>query len=181
VSEVGDPFVPAKPLGGILGEIKRLFDEYRLRGVCIDTNLLVLLVVGFTTPDAITQHKRTSGYTLRDFDVLHRFCSGFQRRVTLPHVLAEASNFLRSERERATLRALVSSFVELTIPSVEAVARPEYIRLGLTDAALLARGTAQDDYLLLTADGQLAAAARYASAPVIAFDVLRPLPLLVRD
>jgi hypothetical protein len=154
-----------------IGEIDRLFLEYRQRGVFLDANLIVLLVVGIVSPAHVSSHSRTSRYGRDDFEILFRFAQGFQRIATLPNVLTEASNLLKSEAERVTLRGLIDRWDETLVASREAAALPEYEYLGLSDAAILK--IVSGKYLLLTDDGPLANAARTLSTAVIHFDLLR--------
>lgn len=58
----------------------------------IDTNLLVLLVVGRVNPERIQSFKRTSGYDKQAYDALERIVLHARRLVALPHVWAEVSN-----------------------------------------------------------------------------------------
>lgn len=59
----------------------------------IDSNLLVLLVVGETDGEVITRHRRTRSYRAEDYDLLVRLINdtGHQVYVT-PNTLTEASN-----------------------------------------------------------------------------------------
>lgn len=154
------------------GEIDRLVSEYRGRGLLLDSNLVVLLVVGAVSPECVARHRRTSAYTSDDFEILQRFCGFFARLVTLPNVLTEASDLLYDGREQALLRALcIESWDETTVVSREAAATREYEYLGLADAAILSSTTAS--FLVLTDDNRLAAAIMNKQGPVIHFDWLR--------
>lgn len=65
---------------------------YRRAGVLMDTNLLLLYLVGAFDPEEVPRFKRTSQFTPADFALLVRFLELFQRIVTTPHVLTEAGN-----------------------------------------------------------------------------------------
>ena len=130
---------------------------YRDRGLFLDTNLILLLVVGARDPRAVARHRRTSDYTADDVEILRRFCGLFARLVTLPHVLTEASDLLHSGEEQAVLRSLgIEVWEEQSIASREAAAAPEYAYVGLADAAILERIVGS--YFVLTADDKLARA-----------------------
>jgi hypothetical protein len=112
--------------------------------VVVDTNLLVLLVVGSASKDYIAQHKRlATDYTTDDFDLLGLILSEFSDIVLLPHILAETSNFARQIKNPAraqiqnTLRTLIATTAELPLPSVFGAQRDEFDELGLTDAVIL--------------------------------------------
>jgi len=61
-------------------------------GLLIDTNLLVLYVVGTVNLDRIDSVKRTRQYTQRDYRLLVRLLNNFSSLYTLAHVMAEVSN-----------------------------------------------------------------------------------------
>lgn len=145
--------------------------------VVLDAQLSVLLAVGATGRHLIRSHKRLSAYDERDFDILVEVMNLQETIVWCPNVLSETSNLTRQINEPArsaianTLMKLVSTAAESYVPSVEAVARPEYQRLGLTDAALLT--LAAGDAVLLTADLDLHVAAETAGMMSVNFNTLR--------
>src|ERR1700712_1587125 len=59
--------------------------------VLVDTNLLLLYIVGRANRNYIRGHKRLSGYNEADFDLPVQTISAFSDIVLLPHVLAEVS------------------------------------------------------------------------------------------
>jgi predicted nucleic acid-binding protein len=127
------------------------------RSVLLDTNLLVLLIVGATSEANIARHKRTKSYDVQSFRLLRgTLLARFTSLVTTPHVLAETSALLRQCAEplrsdlTETLGRWASESREQHLPAAEVVPRPEYIRIGLTDAALVAH--ASNDMVLLTDD-----------------------------
>ena len=139
------------------------------RAVAVDANLLLLFVVGSTSRDYIAKHKRLRDtYTTDDYDLLVEMIDRYSDMVLLPNALTELSNLLRHIDEpakskiAAQMKRLVEIAPETYIPSRMAVSRPEYARLGLTDAVLLERASREVDGpapTLLTADLDLAIAA----------------------
>jgi hypothetical protein len=133
--------------------------------VVIDTNLLVLLVVGSASEKYISQHKRLEEFTIEHFDLLNFVIADFSEIVLLPHILAETSSLaahIRSparEKVMAVFRQLIETCPELPIPSIYGAQRGEFVGLGLTDAMMLhfcamdMRGISPT---LLTADSPLA-------------------------
>jgi hypothetical protein len=112
--------------------------------ITIDTNLLVLLIVGLTDPTYIGRHKRLAGvYGERAFRSLEALLATAPRLVITAHILTEASNLLRqtSEPMRSRIMSELGTFIagadEALIPSRIAAESPSFIRLGLTDAAIL--------------------------------------------
>lgn len=131
----------------------------RPRDILIDTQLLVLLVVGLASRDFIGKHKRLQDYSVSDFDALLQLIAPPVRLILLPNILSEASNFLdhlgepiRSETFNV-FAELIKLEAEIYVPSAVAAALPIFIRLGLTDAACLSGETG--DAALLTADTEL--------------------------
>ena len=57
--------------------------------VLVDTNLLLLYIVGLANRNDIGAHRRLSGYNEADFELLVQTISIFSDIVLLPHVLAE--------------------------------------------------------------------------------------------
>ncbi len=129
----------------------------------IDSNLLVLLVVGRVNHSLVGRHRRLKQFVPEDFDRLVEVLTGADRILVTPNTLTEASNLLAYQRgpERARLseelRRLIEREIEIVVPSVVAATRSEFRRLGLTDAALIE--AASDERQLLTADLKLFRAA----------------------
>ncbi len=143
----------------------------------LDTNLMVLLIVGLASQEYILRHKRTQSYTVEDFLLLQDILARAPSVITIPHVLAETSNLVRqfAEPGRTRLCAVLQNFVvdcvETTVASKAAAGRPEFRFLGLTDAALL---EAQNDTsVLLTDDLDLYVASVSAGRQAINFSHLR--------
>lgn len=126
------------------------------RGYLIDTNLLILFVVGSENRDIITRHRRLKGYSAADYDKLRQMIDSAGRIVVTPNTLTEASNLIRQhgEPERSDilnrLRNIIEQSEELVVASTAAARNPEFRRLGLTDAVLLEVAT--EDTPLITVD-----------------------------
>ena len=109
----------------------------------VDANLLVLLVAGLTERGLIGKHRRLRTYSVEDYDLLAELLGRAGQVFVTPNTLTEASNLLAQhgepERSRllATLRSLIEASPETVIGSREASGHPAFLRLGLTDAALL--------------------------------------------
>jgi hypothetical protein len=129
----------------------------------LDTNLIVLLVVGLADEQAVPKHKRTRAYSVNDFRLLLKIISTYQEVRVIPNALSEASNLLDFDGDGlpAKIFARFSQFVSVTeecyVPSIDALRRNECQRLGLTDAATLELGTR--DFHILSADVGLCLAA----------------------
>ena len=126
--------------------------------VLLDTNVLLLFLVGNGAPDRLTW-KRLARFDLADVLRLNREI-GRRRHVSLPNILTEVSNFLGSGRQEAMpgaaalLAAYCLGLQEVYVKSSEVVADAVYGRLGLTDTAIYRM--AETDTKVVTADYELA-------------------------
>jgi hypothetical protein len=133
--------------------------------IILDTNLLLLFVVGMTEQEYVVKHKRLSAYTIADFHLLLDMLSAAKAIVVTPNTLTETSNLIKhiNEPARSHIYGFFQKLVKATeteerfIESRIAVDRPEFLRLGLTDSALLQVGA--ESHTLLTADLNLYLAA----------------------
>jgi len=149
----------------------------RKNGILIDSNLLVLLIVGGVNRDRISRFKRTANYSSADWDLLSGILEQISRRYTLPHVLAELSTLTdlkgpELEVARDVLRMLIGELSELQIASVDACATPLFMRLGLTDAAI-AEAARLHHCSVLTDDSGLYTALATDGSSVAMFNHLR--------
>ncbi len=125
----------------------------------IDSNLLLLYVVGRSSRDIIAKHRRLRQYTAGDYDALLDFLDGVDQVLVTPHTLAETSNLLaqHGEPERsglfAQLRRLIHESKEVVVSGAAASNNRAFTRLGITDAALLEAITERTP--LLTVDFDL--------------------------
>jgi predicted nucleic acid-binding protein len=134
-----------------------------VKGLLLDTNLLLLLVVGLANEAWIEAHKKLDAYNLLDYEVLRNFITNFETLCVTPNTLTECSNLSRQIKGDAkrgislTLGKLIRSVTELHVRSIEICEGEDCLRLGLTDAVLLA--LMKQDMTLLTADHDLYQAA----------------------
>jgi hypothetical protein len=111
--------------------------------IVVDTNLLVLLVVGSASIEYINKHKRLTSFSTDDFELLVELIGMFSDIVMLPHILSETSNLIKQIDNPARLKiqhsfgTLINTTTELPLPSVYGVQRSEFAKLGLTDAMIL--------------------------------------------
>lgn len=149
-------------------------------GLLVDTNLLVLLVVGNVNPGLIAKHRRLDGYTFSDYEVLIDLVNLVDRVFLTPNTLTEVSNLLgqHGEPERTLLmeglRVLIEGSDEIVIASTQASANPAFPSLGLTDAVLLEAVSSERP--LVTVDAQLYSLAT-AKGQYVAWDFLNELEI----
>ena len=119
-----------------MGDPVTLIQQHRGKGVLLDANLLVLLLVGTVNRLRIAKFKRTQGYSLEDFDLLARLLDWFGSIIVTPHVLSQASDLAAVPSEelraiRATFGFLVGRSREIYDPAKDLVANPVFTTLGL--------------------------------------------------
>ena len=142
----------------------------------LDTNLLVLHLIGQLAPDLIGSHKRVRAYQRGDFETLNEFLAG-RRLCTNVAVLTETSNLLGAggrETPAGAQRALASFAKEAEVMAidVDAICKlPVLVRYGFTDAALVL--AAIDGIAVVTDDFPLAGLMAKRGLPVINFNTLR--------
>ena len=111
-------------------------------GCFIDTNLLVLLVVGSVGRDFIAKHRRLRAYSAEDYEILIELLDRVERVYVTPNTLTETSNLLaqHADPERSRffdrLRFIIQESKEVTVVGAQASSNSAFNRLGLTDAAL---------------------------------------------
>ena len=149
----------------------------RATGVVLDSNLLLLLVVGLAGEKYVAKHKRLAEYTVEDFRLLTRSISGVECVIVTPNTLTETSNFLGyiAEPDRSYLFNVFREFIgtanEKYLESDVSSRRPEFPRLGLTDCVLL--DAVSDAIPLLTADLDLYLAALANGRTAVNFNHMR--------
>lgn len=147
-------------------------------GLLIDTNLLVLFVVGTAAKEYIAKHKKLTEFTVEDYDLLVKLIARASEVLVTPNTLTETSNLAAYIGEPArskvmdVLRTVSIDSQERYVPSSAAARRSEFIRLGLADAALL-EATAAEKVTLLTADFNLYHAALAKGSQALNFNHLR--------
>ena len=132
-----------------------LFEKYKSKGVLIDSNLLLLLAVGFYRRQRVETFKRTRRYSVDDFNLMWRVLGYFERCITTPNILTEVNNLMRNLDDRelnpaaAAFSKLIAELFEVYVPSSEAVSHAAFPQFGLTDCITVA---ATQDVLVITDD-----------------------------
>ena len=109
----------------------------------VDTNLLLLYIVGAVDQSQIGQHKRLTAYSLDDFDLLTNYIDG-RDLVSIPNILTETSNLMGQglhgktlAKARLGLKLITEQLQEIFVPSKTATQVNEFHWLGLTDCAIV--------------------------------------------
>ena len=163
-----------------MNEIDQLIAEHRGGQLLVDTNLLILCLVGRTNPRRIEAFERTSAFAIADYEILEILIAQFQQIVTTPHILTEVSNLAgklaRPElrRLRELLRDWIGTTLEIFEPSSGVVTDAAFKNFGLADAAITSL-CSRAGLLLLTADVNLYGAVTNRGFPAINFKQIQAL------
>lgn len=113
------------------------------KSVLLDTNLLLLLIVGLTSERYIRAHRALKAYTEEDYKVLVSTISGAKEIVCTPNTLTECSNLMDRIAEPAlseitgVFRRFIGNTREAYIESSRAALLGDFPRLGLADSILI--------------------------------------------
>jgi rRNA-processing protein FCF1 len=138
-------------------------DEALPKLLLVDTNALILYLVGQSDQALISRFKRTNKYNVADFEHLRNVIQRFGRIgrvVTTPHVLAEVSNLAGQLAEPGRTRvfrvlaAIIPELDERHAPARDFYESPEFVKIGIADTAIT--NLVDSDYLVLTDDYRLA-------------------------
>ncbi|MEJ2881525.1 hypothetical protein [Pedobacter sp. GR22-6] len=112
--------------------------------VLVDTNALVVIVLGMMDPSIINTHKTTSIYEIEDYETIMSLIDyDLNKILVLPSTLTELDNLLNSfngryrELYNLTFRKILTETTEKTLSS-RTVENSFYLPLlGLTDSLIL--------------------------------------------
>lgn len=151
-------------------------------GLLVDTNLLLLYLIGGLRRELIRSFKRTSNFSEAEFLLLAQIITHFNRSVTTtPHILTEVSNFLSQHHEperSALLKFLgdsISSWNEEQPAAKQLVRRDFFPRFGLTDTGIV--DVSRSSFLVLTNERALAGFLTKRNIAVLNFQDLKSLCL----
>ena len=109
----------------------------------IDTNALIILLVGLVDPVLIKSHKRTSIYEEQDFFNLISLIGDFNNLVVLPNVWTEVDNLLNNFGRGYKKKYIdeISQTIKITsekyLNTKTAITSSGFYDLGVTDSLLL--------------------------------------------
>lgn len=154
--------------------------KHQGHGVVVDTNLLLLYLVGELESALIPNFKplRSLGLGIPEYHTLCRLLRHFPNRLlTTPHILAEVSNHaekLKGSHQRALFVSLAATFgcLDERHEGARLIATDEsFTGYGLTDAAISRLSTQR--YLVVTIDFPLAGHLEKRGVAVLNFNHLR--------
>ncbi len=133
-------------------------NKYHNRDLLFDTNLLIVLLAGYTDELFISKVKATRTYTKEDFYLLKKLTQHF-RIATTPHILTEASNLCEKaekyykEKIFHTFSQTTITLLEIQTPSKAVTSTPVFLKFGLTDSVIFK--LAKEGLIILTDDFDL--------------------------
>lgn len=136
----------------------------------IDTNALVVLIIGLIDTKLINTHKRTSIYDESDFLDLLAFINNIDRLIVLPNVWTEVDNLLNDFSGNykypylVNLTNIIKGTSEKFLSSEKATTSSFFSDLGLTDSLLIQHG--KECECLITSDSKLSDYAIASGIPV---------------
>lgn len=103
-----------------LNDIRKYIFRDAPEGLIVDTNLLILFLIGKYDIDLVENCRLTSKYHKDDYELLCRIMQLFKKLIITPHIVAEISNLSKNELKDQKLAAYVSVFINfLNTPSLE--------------------------------------------------------------
>ena len=155
-----------------------LVERFRSKGLLIDTNLLLVLLVGNVEPRLVGKMARTTDYNPTDYEKIRELIELFRPRIaTIPQVLTETGNLLKrnSGNLRFDLQRQLALFIagslEARILSKRVPPHPAFDDLGYADTAILKAASGR--FLLVTDDGPLQGRAAACGVDTLPFGWLR--------
>jgi hypothetical protein len=132
----------------------KLIQKYKQKGLLVDTNILLLYIVGIVNVDLIRNLSRTANFTENDFYLVEKFINFFDVNITTPHILTEVSDLLGN---RIELQLALGKYIELIeekfLESKQITRTKTFLQFGLADTAITE--TAKNSYLVVTDDNPL--------------------------
>lgn len=102
-----------------LKDIETYVVKYRPEGLIIDTEVLILLLVGTYNIDCIETCKFTNKFSKQDLALVQRIISYFKKIIITPHIIAEVSNQSKQEFKGNKMYDYFRSLVNLLKSTTE--------------------------------------------------------------
>lgn len=125
----------------------------------IDTNALVILLLGIIDTKLIGKHKRASIYEINDYKNLLNFIGDYSNLLVLPNVWTEVDNLLNDfsgnykYKYLATIKEIIQNTSEKYFESSKIILSYNFDVVGLTDSILIE--IAKDCKCIITSDSKL--------------------------
>ena len=135
--------------------LEEIFGKYRQKGIFVDTNILVLYIVGTVNPAFIKRFNRgKNDFDENDFILVSEFIDSFEAQITSPQILSEVSNILDEKPDFSLgLKKYIELAEEKYIESVALTNSNSFLKFGLADSSIIE--ISKGDYLIFTAERPL--------------------------
>jgi hypothetical protein len=158
--------------------IEELIGKYRQKGVFVDTNMLVLYIMGITDIRLVNKTVLGKNYTENDFNLVAKFIRYFDRKVTSPHILTETSDLIGEDNNFHTaLKEYIKISTEKYELSLNLSENDYFFKFGLADSSIIYASTDsfKDSHLVFTADNNLYGYLTSLGVDAVNLDSLRAL------
>jgi len=139
-----------------------IFSRKKFDGLIVDTNLMLLFIVGLYDLDYIKNFpfRRTARYSKEDFEKISNVFSHFNNIIITPHILTElyhlsekVHSYRIEEYFGVFIKALLE-FDEINVDKDIILNTPNLHKFGITDLAILSLAS-DKKYLVLSDDDKL--------------------------
>jgi len=134
------------------------------RTIIVDSNSLIVLILGLMNPALIKDHDRTSIYSEEDFQNLMLVIKDFESIIVLPNIWTEVDNLLNNfcgqykELYVRNILELIKKTSEKYLATTQIESNGYFFDLGITDTLILE--CAKGCNLLISSDSSLCDYAR---------------------
>lgn len=132
--------------------------------ILIDTNTLILLVLGAIDPKLLKDNEKTTVFEEEDYELAMIHVGKLENLIVLPNILTEVDNLLNKEgvwykyQYKIIMQQLAEKATEEYLESKLGIKHDYFGHIGLTDVLILSLKDKYDE--LITADTKLADRAR---------------------
>lgn len=160
--------------------IESLAYKHHSNGVIIDTNIMLVYIVGHYNINYISQFKRTEDYSADDYKDIDYVLSHFRKKVITTHILAELSNISKQAWKDKQLNyfnvfgKLLERTNEHYINKDIILNLPLLPKLGVTDLGII-KAAKKFGCLIFTDDFPMSGYARKQGIDVLHFTHIRGL------
>ncbi len=133
--------------------LSRLVGKYKEKGVFVDSEILILFIVGSKDPNLIRNFGRTAKFDENDFILVSKFVDFFDLKITSSHILTEVSDLLGESIDfQLILETYINLAEEKFLPSKKVAKSDSFLQFGLADSAIIE--ISYNSHLIFTADNR---------------------------
>ncbi len=152
--------------------LSSLVVKYKNQGVFVDSEILLLYIVGSKDPRLVRKFGRTANFDENDFNPVSEFIESFNLKITSPHILTEVSDLLGESNDFHTiLEVYINTSEEKNLSSREVAKCDSFLKFGLADSAIVE--ISQNSHLVFTADNRFYGYLTNSGIDAVSFDQLK--------